>query len=176
MDFPQSRGGSETAFDIRKWGGAWCNPMEPMKGTLTSVHAFAASLQPAGGGGGSPAPAVDRLDPVQLVLHASLPVKAVLVILVVFSLACWVVIGAKFLHLRRARGESERFMKAFDASNSFDAMAQGLAAFRGSPFARIFAIGYDEMMRMTGGAARQRLGTPRAPTSRRRHAARPPAR
>ena len=140
--------GRETAFDIGKWCGAWCNPMEPMKGTLNGVHAFAASLQPAGGGGSSPD--AGRLDPVQLVLHASLPVKAVLVILVVFSLACWVVIGAKYLHLRRARGESERFLKTFDAASSFDAVAQGLAAFRGSPFARIFAIVCDEMMRMTG--------------------------
>ena len=106
------------------------------------------------GGGGSDAP---KLDPVQLVLHASIPVKAVLLVLVLFSLACWLVIGAKALHLRRARSESNRFLRTFDAATSFDELAQGLGAFRGSPFARIFAIGYDEMQRMTGGN-KQRLG------------------
>jgi biopolymer transport protein TolQ len=94
-----------------------------------------------------------KLDPVALVLHASTPVKAVLIILVVFSLLCWLTIGAKALHLSRARGESKRFLDVFDQTPSFDAIAQGLAAFRGSPFARIFAIGYDEMRRVSGGRA-----------------------
>jgi biopolymer transport protein TolQ len=102
-------------------------------------------------GGGAPAGNAPQLDPVQLVLHASLPVKAVLVILLAFSLACWLVIGAKALHLSRARAESGRFMRTFDAAASFDVLAQGLAAFRGSPFARIFAVGYDELTRLTGG-------------------------
>ena len=92
-----------------------------------------------------------KLDPVALVLHASVPVKAVLVILVLFSVACWLTIGAKALHLARARGESKRFLDVFDQTPSFDAIAQGLAAFRGSPFARIFAVGYDEMRRVTQG-------------------------
>lgn len=107
------------------------------------------SLEGAGAGGPSGDP--PKLDPVALVLNASHPVKVVLVLLVVFSVVCWLVIGAKSLHLRRARRESERFLDAFDKAAGFDALAQGLAAFRGSPLARIFAIGYDEMRRMTGG-------------------------
>src|SRR5688500_13096826 len=84
----------------------------------------------------------ERLDPVQLVLHASLPVKLVLVVLVAFSILCWIVIFAKALHLMRARADSDKFIKAFDSAGSLDALAQqGLAAFRGSPFARIFATG-----------------------------------
>lgn len=110
-------------------------------------------LQPASPGG-----APERLDPVQLVLHASVPVKLVLVVLVAFSVLCWIVIFAKFLHLLRARSDSERFMKAFDGAGSLDALAQqGLSAFKGSPFARIFATGYDEMVRLTKGTRGQRL-------------------
>ena len=111
-----------------------------------------AALQPLSGGGvpsgteGAPA----KLDPVQLVLHASLPVKIVLGILVFFSVLCWLVIGLKWLHMLRARGDSDRFLKAFDLA-TFDELAEGLAQFRGSPFARIFAVGYDEMRRVTGG-------------------------
>jgi biopolymer transport protein TolQ len=108
----------------------------------SSANAFAQGASP----GDHP-----QLDPVQLVLHASLPVKVVLVLLVVFSVACWLVIGAKALHLRRARGESTQFMRTFDTATSFDAVAQVLASFRGSPFARIFAVGYDELTRLTGG-------------------------
>ncbi len=93
-----------------------------------------------------------RLDPVQLVLGASVPVKIVLIILVAFSLMCWLVIGLKALHVSRANAESKRFVKAFDASDGFEDLAKNLAAYRGSPFARIFATGYDEMVRVTRGA------------------------
>src|SRR5215470_8420054 len=73
-----------------------------------------------------------RLDPVQLVLHASVPVKLVLVVLVAFSVLCWIVIFAKALHLMRARSDSDRFIKAFDSAGSLDALAQqGLSGFRG---------------------------------------------
>jgi biopolymer transport protein TolQ len=113
---------------------------------LAIASTLAAALQPQPAGPDHP-----QLDPVKLVLHASVPVKAVLVLLVLFSVACWLVIGAKALHLGRARSESARFIKTFDAATSFDAVAQVLAAFRGSPFARIFAVGYDELTRLTGG-------------------------
>jgi biopolymer transport protein TolQ len=116
---------------------------------MLSLRAASFLADPAAGvAAGSDAP---QLDPVQLVLHASVPVKAVLVFLLVFSVACWLIIGAKALHLGRARSESTRFIKSFDAAPSFDVIAQGLGAFRGSPFARIFAVGYDELTRLTGG-------------------------
>ena len=118
---------------------------------LATLHSASELLQPApAAASGGDAPPI-QLDPVQLVLHASLPVKAVLVLLVMFSVACWLVIGAKALHISRARGESKRFVKAFDQAQNFDELAQGLAAYRGSPYARIFAVGYDEMNRFTRG-------------------------
>ncbi len=130
-------------------------PLSIVHATL-SLRAATFLADPVGGGsasgGTSDAP---QLDPVQLVLHASIPVKAVLVLLLAFSVACWLVIGAKALHLARARSESHRFIKTFDAAPSFDAVAQGLGAFRGSPFARIFAIAYDELTRLTAGDHRE---------------------
>jgi biopolymer transport protein TolQ len=110
-------------------------------------------LAPAGAAADPP-----KLDPMQLVLHASVPVKLVIIVLVAFSLLCWVVIFAKALHISRARSDSARFMKAFDTAGSLDGLAQqGLAEFRGSPFARIFATGYDEMVRLTKGERGRRL-------------------
>ena len=109
-------------------------PLSIVHATL-SLRAATFLADPVGGGsasgGTSDAP---QLDPVQLVLHASIPVKAVLVLLVAFSVACWLVIGAKALHLARARGPSrDRFIQTFDAGASFDAVAQGLGGFRGLP-------------------------------------------
>ena len=126
--------------------------------SLVSAHwdDIAVSLAQAGatapGDGATPAPA--RLDPVALVLNASAPVKAVLVILVFFSMACWVVIGAKTLHLRRARSESKTFLTAFDKATTLESLARDLGQFRGSPYARIFAVGYDEMVRLNEGRPR----------------------
>lgn len=125
-----------------------------------ALDAINVAIQPAAGGAppGPPGGAPERLDPMQLVLHASIPVKLVIVILVAFSLLCWIVIFAKALHLNRARGDSDRFIKAFDSAGSLDALAQqGLSGFRGSPYARIFATGYDEMVRLTKGVRGQRL-------------------
>jgi biopolymer transport protein TolQ len=101
-----------------------------------------------------PAPSSDapKLDPVALILQAALPVKIVMGILILFSVVCWLVIAAKALHVSRAKSDSKRFLKAFDDAGSMDTLAkQGLSSFRGSPFARIFAVGYDEMVRVTGG-------------------------
>ena len=84
--------------------------------------------------------------------------KIIVVVLVAFSVLCWIVIFAKALHLNRARGDSDRFMKAFDSAGSLDALAQqGLSGFKGSPYARIFATGYDEMIRLTKGERNKRL-------------------
>lgn len=129
--------------------------LPPVPAALGSI---AVSLNAPGAPGGGPGGEGPRLDPMQLVLHASIPVKAVIVVLVAFSLVCWVVIFAKMLHLSRARGDSDRFIKAFDQAGSLDGLAQqGLSGFRGSPFARIFATGYDEMVRLTKGERGKRL-------------------
>ena len=52
---------------------------------------------PEPGGASDKDPSAPKLDPVQLVLHASVPVKVVLLLLLFFSVLCWIVIGAKFL-------------------------------------------------------------------------------
>jgi biopolymer transport protein TolQ len=58
-------------------------------------------------------PAEDKLDIVQLLLHASEVVKGVLLLLMLMSLVSWYVIGTKSLYLSRAMGRSNRFLDAF---------------------------------------------------------------
>jgi len=110
------------------------------------------TVVPAVAGAGAGAGAPLRLDPVDLILSASLPVKGVMVVLLGFSVACWAIVATKSLHLQRARAESKAFLKAFDGAESLEALAAGgLDAFRGSPFARIFATTYAAWTKVTGG-------------------------
>src|SRR6476620_6197143 len=101
------------------------NFFEAQEAAKLATVSIAVALQPTGaappapGGAGG---AETRLDPVQLVLHASVPVKLVLVVLVAFSVLCWIVIFAKALHLVRARGDSDRVMKAFASAGSLHAL------------------------------------------------------
>lgn len=126
--------------------------------SFEALNSIRVALQGIAAPAAAPDASPQRLDPVQLIVHASLPVKLVIAVLVLFSILCWIVIVAKALHLARAKSDSEKFMKAFDESGSLDGLAQqGLAEFRGSPFARIFATGYDEMIRLTRGERGKRL-------------------
>ncbi len=108
-----------------------------------------AGMLPDGAPSSTSAP---QLDPVQLILGATLPVKIVMGILVAFSFASWLVIFMKSLHVARARAQSRTFLRALESAGSMQSLAaDGIAAFRGSPFARIFATAHDETMRLTGG-------------------------
>jgi len=101
---------------------------------------------------GAPKTDAPKLDPVQLVLGATLPVKTVMAILVAFSIVSWLVIFMKSLHVARARVQSKNFLRALESAGSMQGLAvEGISAFRGSPFARIFATAHDEMMRLTNG-------------------------
>ena len=59
------------------------------------------------------APAAHGIDPVQLVLHASLPVQLVMLLLLFASIASWVIIFRKKLVLDRASREADRFEERF---------------------------------------------------------------
>jgi biopolymer transport protein TolQ len=50
------------------------------------------------------------LDYVDMIRHGGPIVSGVLIILVLSSLASWTIIFRKLLHLRRAQGESLRFL------------------------------------------------------------------
>ncbi len=93
-----------------------------------------------------------RLDPVSLILGASIAVKIVMGVLVFFSVASWFVIGLKLLHISRARRETQAFLRAYDNATSLESIATELGNFAGSPLARIFAAGYSAMRKITGGA------------------------
>ncbi|GAA4853074.1 protein TolQ [Luteimonas vadosa] len=59
------------------------------------------------------APAAGNLDILQLVLHASIPVQLVMLVLLLASIASWVIIFRKKRTLDRAEREAERFEERF---------------------------------------------------------------
>ena len=96
------------------------------------------------------------LDPWQLILDATPVVKLVLVVLVLMALACWYVIGAKLVRLRKVRAQSRLFLQSFwteeqtghwDDATMNDLSVQASAC-SGSPIAAVFGAGYAELGRI----------------------------
>jgi biopolymer transport protein TolQ len=108
--------------------------------------------------GGQPAATGQNLDPVQLVLDASPVVMLVLILLVLMSLACWFIIGAKLVRLGQATRQSEAFLERFwdpEQGNVWNVkrlerLYSTLAATRQSPVSNVFHAGYVELARVLG--------------------------
>jgi biopolymer transport protein TolQ len=106
-------------------------------------------------------PAAPKLDPWELVMHASAAVTVVLVLLVVMSVVCWFIIGAKVVRLSQAARESERFLDQFwnpELGNAWDVqrletLYAALGQVRGAPIANVFHAGYVELAKVLGSGA-----------------------
>lgn len=107
------------------------------------------------------ATAPHRLDPWQLIFHASLVVKLVLLVLAGMSLACWFIIGTKVVRLANAQRTSARFLDIFWSKEEgnhwgperLEAIYARLGSVEGSPLARVFHAGYVELAKVSQGAA-----------------------
>lgn len=87
---------------------------------------------------------------VQLVLHASWIVKAVLALLLVISVTSWAVIAAKMGALRRTRGLNTLFEQHFWSGASLNELydAASRNARSAGPTERIFASGMREFLKL----------------------------
>lgn len=84
---------------------------------------------------------------VDLVSEAGPVAKAVLLVLLLFSLISWAIILSKWGLLRRARVQSGRFLRAFRKSQRLQDVAAVAEQFRPSPLVTVFEGGYDELRR-----------------------------
>lgn len=75
-------------------------------------------------------------------------VKAVLLILVVFSVVSWGIILHKWLVLRRAERESKLFLKLFWEGSRLDAIFSAAEGLKESPVAEVFRAGYIELVKI----------------------------
>ena len=85
---------------------------------------------------------------VDLIAQATLPVKMVVLLLLIFSIACWYIIGYKWLYLRRAFAENEAFLEIFERTRQLSITAEAATLRPRSPIAQMFRAGYEELLRV----------------------------
>ena len=88
-----------------------------------------------------------QLDVWDLVQSTGPLPKAVLVILVLFSLYSWAVILSKWASFRRARSSNRSFLRAFRKAPALDTIAAASEQFNRSPLVVVFDFGYSEVAR-----------------------------
>jgi biopolymer transport protein TolQ len=96
------------------------------------------------------APLPGRQDTVlDMVVGAGPVVRAVLVLLVAFSVGCWGIALAKSVEMRRARRQSGRFIDIFWDAKNLAAIQTASVDLKESPVAQVFRGGYQELQRLT---------------------------
>lgn len=100
-------------------------------------------LFPTGMGGGFRGSVVD------LVLYSGPVVKAVLVILLFFSIISWAIIFSKLRLIRRAEKESRAFLRIFWEGKQLSSIFQDAKKLRFSPTAEVFRAGYVELNKLS---------------------------
>lgn len=73
--------------------------------------------------------------------------KAVMVILLIFSLFSWAVIFSKWAVFRRSRSANRSFLRAFRKAANLEAMSMASEQFPRSPLLAVFDFGYQEVAR-----------------------------
>src|SRR3989454_2081578 len=95
-------------------------------------------------------PLPTRQDSVlDMVVGSGPVVRAVLVILVAFSIGCWGIALAKSVEMRRARRQSRRFIEIFWDAKNLGAIQTASVDLKESPVAQVFRGGYQELQRLT---------------------------
>lgn len=80
-----------------------------------------------------------------LVLQTGLMGRAVLVILLFFSVVTWAIIVQKFLNSYRSKADTRSFQKIFYSSNNLTSIFAHSKTLRESQLARLFIVGYNTL-------------------------------
>lgn len=88
---------------------------------------------------------VDPLSVFELVSRSTPMAKAVMLLLVIFSIVSWAIILTKFFAFRRARKEDSRFLDFFSKSDSLTNICNFCKELKYSPVSRVFMTGYQEL-------------------------------
>lgn len=84
-----------------------------------------------------------------LIETSGLVAKTVLVILLAFSVGSWAIIFSKWGLFRRARTQSNRFMRMFRKSERLNDVASVVEQFKPSPLVPVFEGAYDELRKQS---------------------------
>ena len=88
-------------------------------------------------------------DIIQMIVHAGLVVKFVLLILFLFSIISWTIIFMKWRLLRRAKDETDFFLDLFWESTEFNTLYDECDNLLFSPVAHLFRSGYSELKKIS---------------------------
>ena len=116
----------------------------------TAAPAAAEALGEAAVPGLPPAPVSAELDTLQLILHASLPVQLVMLLLLLASIASWVIIFRKRKVLGGASEEADDFEERFWSGGDLAALFRDVSGRDQRPtgLAAIFEAGFREFARL----------------------------
>ncbi|MBN1947878.1 MAG: protein TolQ [Bradymonadales bacterium] len=89
-------------------------------------------------------------NPFELAFRARGVVLGVLILLLIFSIISWFVIGYKWLALRKAQNQSIRFLETFWQSKRLDTIYQASERLKRSPVSKVFRAGYVELSKLKG--------------------------
>jgi biopolymer transport protein TolQ len=95
----------------------------------------------------------EKVEPkgiLELLGDASGVVMGVLVLLLLFSVISWYIIGYKWFFLRRAHSESISFLDTFWQSKRLDEIYQASQNYKRSPVSQVFKAGYVELTKLKG--------------------------
>ena len=84
-----------------------------------------------------------------LVQGSSPVVQAVMGLLAIMSIAGWYIIGYKYLYVRRAARETDRFVDSFWRSRDIEHIYKNAQALRASPVSSMFLAGYSELAKLS---------------------------
>ena len=94
---------------------------------------------------------------IHLIKNASVAAQAVLIILIIFSVASWTIIINKRIRLKRVQQENIAFLKLLRANDKFEAIESLEDKWTASPLAGIFRSGCQEIRQLLGMSARDEL-------------------
>ncbi len=89
------------------------------------------------------------MNAVNLILQAGIVAKAVLILLLFFSLACWTIIFLKWRAFGRADKQDERFLRLFREGKGLQATFEESRRVPLSPLAALFREGHRELSHAT---------------------------
>lgn len=92
--------------------------------------------------------AASELDLWSLVLQAHWVVKGVMLLLASMSVIGWYIIGYKYIHIRRADGESGKFLESFWRTRDIEQIYKQAQSYRNSPVSAMFLAGYTELAKL----------------------------
>lgn len=91
---------------------------------------------------------MQRIDFLEMILHAGPVVKLVMLLLLGFSLVSWTIIFMKFMLYRKVSAESKVFLETFWKSKNLAEAYRSAQNTRVSPEAAIFSLGYMELQKI----------------------------